>query len=206
LDLKSYLPVVFLKRRGESVVLSLLTKPAIGMTDFAGPSMAGESLNIRVEYVFLNTGVVTMLMQQITDEMKQAMKAGDKLKLGAIRMLRAALKDKEIELGNALSEEDVIAVVGRMIKQRKDSANQYAEAGRDDLAAKELEETHVFEAYMPAQLSEDEVTAIVAEAVTSSGAEGMRDMGKVMGVIRPKLQGKADMGMVSALVKQQLQG
>ena len=147
-----------------------------------------------------------MLMQQITDEMKQAMKAGDKLKLGAIRMLRAALKDKEIELGNALNEEDVIAVAGKMIKQRKDSANQYAEAGRDDLAAKELEEIHVFEAYMPAQLSEDEVTAIVAEAVTSSGAEGMRDMGKVMGVIRPKLQGKADMGMVSALVKQQLQG
>jgi len=147
-----------------------------------------------------------MLMQQITDEMKLAMKAGDKLKLGAIRMLRAALKDKEIELGNALGEDDVIAVVGRMIKQRKDSANQYNEAGRDDLAAKELEEIHVFEAYMPAQLSEEEVAAVVSEAISSSGAEGMRDMGKVMGVIRPKLQGKADMGMVSALVKQQLQG
>jgi len=146
-----------------------------------------------------------MLMQQITDEMKQAMKAKDKLKLGAIRMLRAALKDKEIELGNALSEDDVIAVVGKMIKQRKDSANQYNEAGRDDLAAKELEEIHIFEAYMPAQLSEEEVTAIVAEAVTGSGAEGMHEMGKVMGIIRPKLQGKADMGMVSALVKQQLQ-
>jgi len=147
-----------------------------------------------------------MLMQQITDEMKQAMKAKDKLKLGAIRMLRAALKDKEIELGNALSEDDVIAVVGKMIKQRKDSANQYNEAGRDDLAAKELEEIHVFEAYMPSQLSEEEVPGIVSEAVTSSGAAGMRDMGKVMGIIRPKLQGKADMGMVSALVKQQLQG
>ncbi len=147
-----------------------------------------------------------MLMQQITDEMKQAMKAKDKLKLGAIRMLRAALKDKEIELGKALGEDDVIAVVGKMIKQRKDSASQYSEAGRDDLAAKELEEIHVFEAYMPAQLSEEEVAAIVAEAVTASGAEGMRDMGKVMGVVSPKLQGKADMGMVSALVKQQLQG
>lgn len=147
-----------------------------------------------------------MLIQQITDEMKQAMKAGEKLKLGAIRMLRAALKDKEIELGNALSEEDVIAVIGRMIKQRKDAANQYREAGRDDLAAKELEENHVYEAYMPAQLSEEEIAVIVAEAVASSGAGGMRDMGKVMGVIRPKLQGKADMGMVSALVKQKLQG
>jgi uncharacterized protein YqeY len=147
-----------------------------------------------------------MLTEQITDEMKQAMKAGDKLKLGAIRMLRAALKEKEIELGNALSEEDVITVVGRMIKQRKDAANQYGEAGRDDLAAKELEENRVYEAYMPAQLSEEEVTVIVCDAVASSGAEGMRDMGKVMGVIRPKLQGKADMGMVSALVKQRLQG
>ena len=147
-----------------------------------------------------------MLMQQITDEMKQAMKAGDKLKLGAVRMLRAALKDREIELGHALSEEDVIAVVGRMIKQRKDAASQYSDAGRDDLAAKELEESHVYEVYMPAQLSEAEVAEIVHKAVAESGAQGMRDMGKVMGIIRPKLQGKADMGLVSALVKQKLQG
>ncbi|MES0372383.1 MAG: GatB/YqeY domain-containing protein [Mariprofundaceae bacterium] len=146
-----------------------------------------------------------MLMQQITDDMKVAMKARDKLKLGSIRMLRAALKDKEIELGNALSEEDVIAVVGKMIKQRKDAANQYTEAGRDDLAAKELEENVVFEAYMPEQLAEEEVAKVVSDAISESGAEGMRDMGKVMGVVRPKLQGKADMGMVSALVKQQLQ-
>ena len=146
-----------------------------------------------------------MLIQQITDEMKQAMKAGDKLKLGAIRMLRAALKDKEIELGKTLGEEDVIAVVGRMIKQRKDAANQYSEAGRDDLAAKELDESRFYEAYMPEQLSEDKVTEIVRNAIASSGAESMRDMGKVMGVIRPELQGKADMGMVSALVKQLLQ-
>lgn len=147
-----------------------------------------------------------MLMQQITDEMKQAMKAGDKLKLGAIRMLRAAMKDKEIELGHALTDEDVIAVVGRMIKQRKDAASQYSDAGRDDLAAKELEENRIYEAYMPAQLSEEEVAEMVHKAVAESGAEGMRDMGKVMGMIRPKLQGKADMGLVSALVKQKLQG
>ena len=146
-----------------------------------------------------------MLIQQITDEMKQAMKAGDKLKLGAIRMLRAALKDKEIELGKTLDEEDVIAVVGRMIKQRKDAANQYSEAGRDDLAAKELDESLFYEAYMPEQLSEAEVAETVRNAIASSGAESMRDMGKVMGVIRPELQGKADMGMVSALVKQLLQ-
>ncbi|MDX8404426.1 MAG: GatB/YqeY domain-containing protein [Mariprofundaceae bacterium] len=144
-------------------------------------------------------------MQQITDEMKQAMKARDKLKLSAIRMLRAALKDKEIELGNALSEEDVIAVVGKMIKQRKDAASQYNEAGRDDLAAKEMEENRVFEAYMPEQLSEEEVAKVVSQAISESDAASMRDMGKVMGIIRPKLQGKADMGIVSALVKQQLQ-
>jgi len=147
-----------------------------------------------------------MLLQQITDDMKQAMKDGAKLKLGAIRMFRAALKDKEIELGHALSEEDVIAVAAKMVKQRKDAANQYAEAGRDDLASKELEEIGFFEVYMPEQLSEEEVSQIVSQAVSDSGAEGMRDMGKVMGIIRPKLQGKSDMGMVSALVKQQLQG
>jgi len=145
-----------------------------------------------------------MLMQQITDDMKEAMKARDKMKLGTIRMLRAALKDKEIELGNVLSEEDVVAVVGKMIKQRKDAANQYSEAGRDDLAAKELEENAVIEVYMPEQLAEEEVTKIVSQAISDSGAESMRDMGKVMGIVRPKLQGKTDMGIVSALVKQQL--
>lgn len=147
-----------------------------------------------------------MLMQQITDDMKVAMKARDKLRLSSIRMLRAALKDREIELRNPLSEEDVVAVVGKMVKQRKDAANQYSEAGRDDLAAKELEENRFFEAYLPEQLSEEEVAKAVNEAISESGAESMRDMGKVMGMIRPKLQGKADMGIVSALIKKQLQG
>lgn len=147
-----------------------------------------------------------MLEQQITDDMKQAMRDGDKLKLGAIRMFRAALKDKQIELGNPLTEEDVIAMAAKMIKQRKDAANQYEEAGREDLAAKELDEIKVFEVYMPEQLSEDEVVKEVSQAIADSGAGSMKDMGKVMGIIRPKLQGKADMGMVSALIKQQLQG
>ncbi len=147
-----------------------------------------------------------MLLQQITNDMKQAMKDGDKLRLGAIRMFRAALKDKEIELGRPLEEEDVVAVAAKMIKQRRDAAGQYAEAGRDDLAAKELEETKVFEAYMPEQLSEEEVVQVITQAISESGAEGMRDMGKVMAIIRPKLQGRADMGLVSSLVKQQLQG
>lgn len=147
-----------------------------------------------------------MLEQRITDDMKQAMKDGDKLKLGAIRMFRAALKDKQIELGRTLNEEDIVAMAAKMIKQRKDAANQYQEAGREDLAAKELDEIKVFEVYMPEQLSEEEVAKAVAQAIADSGAESMKDMGKVMGIIRPKLQGKADMGMVSALIKQQLQG
>ena len=147
-----------------------------------------------------------MLEQQITDDMKQAMRDGDKLKLGAIRMFRAALKDKQIELGKPLTEEDVIAMAAKMIKQRKDAANQYHEAGREDLASKELDEIKVFEVYMPEQLSEDEVIQAVVQAIADSGAASMKDMGKVMGMVRPKLQGKADMGMVSALIKQQLQG
>jgi uncharacterized protein YqeY len=147
-----------------------------------------------------------MLQQQITDDMKQAMKDGDKLKLGVIRMFRAALKDKEIELGKTLSEEDVVAVAVKMIKQRKDAANQYSEAGREDLAEKELEEAKVFEVYMPEQLSEEDVAKAVSQAISESSAESMKDMGKVMGIIRLKLQGKADMGLVSALIKKQLQG
>lgn len=149
---------------------------------------------------------MTMLQQKITDDMKQAMKAGDKLKLGTIRMFRATIKDKEIELGRALNDEDIIAVAAKMIKQRKDAASQYHDAGRKDLAAKELEEIKVFADYMPEQLSEEEVAEAVAQAISQSGAASMKDMGKVMGVIRSQLQGKADMGLVSALVKQQLQG
>lgn len=147
-----------------------------------------------------------MLQQQITDDMKAAMKSGDKVKLGAIRMLRSAMKDKEIELMHPLGEEDVIAVVARLIKQRKDAAGQYSEAGRADLADKELAEISVFEAYMPEQLSDEEVATAVNQAIADTAAESMKDMGKVMGIIRPKLQGKADMGRVSALIKQQLQG
>lgn len=146
------------------------------------------------------------MLQQITDDMKAAMKSGDKQKLAAIRMFRAALKDKEIELGTALTEEDVVAVAGRLIKQRKDAANQYAEAGRDDLAEKELAEVTVLEAYMPEQLSDDDLADLVKQAIAESGAEGMRDMGKVMGILNARAKGRADMGKVSALVKQLLQG
>jgi len=147
-----------------------------------------------------------MLMQQITDAMKDAMKAKDKEKLGVIRMLRAALKDKEIELGQALNESDVVAVAGKLIKQRKDAAKQYAEADRADLAEKELAEIKYLEIYLPEQMSESEIADAVSQAVQAVSAASMQDMGKVMGMLRPKLDGRADMGIASALVKAALQG
>jgi hypothetical protein len=147
-----------------------------------------------------------MLVDQITEDMKQAMKSGDKDRLAAIRMLRAALKDKEIEIGHTLEEADVVAVLSRLVKQRKDSAAQYADAGRADLEAKELAEVDIFQAYLPEQLAEDEIVGLIEKAVAETGASSMRDMGQVMGKIRPQLQGRADMGHVSALVKARLQG
>jgi len=145
------------------------------------------------------------MLDQITADMKQAMRDKNKEKLNVIRMLRSALKDKEIELGKALEEADILAVVGRAIKQRKDAAQQYADAERQDLADKELAEIEFLMAYMPAQMSDDEVAAAVQKAVAESGAESMKDMGKVMGILRPAIDGKADMGLASALVKKALQ-
>jgi len=147
-----------------------------------------------------------MLIQRITDDMKAAMRAKDAAALSAIRMLRAAIKDKEIELKAAeLAEDDVFAVISRLIKQRKDSANQYTEAGRAELAEKELAEIAVLEVYLPEQMSDDDITALVAAAVAEAGATSMKDMGAVMGIVRPKAQGSADMGKVSAAVKAALQ-
>ena len=145
------------------------------------------------------------MLQKITDDMKQAMKDGDKTRLGTIRMLRAAIKDKEIELGHTLADEDVIAVVGKLLKQRKDSANQYTEAGRPELAEKEQAEMAVLEVYLPEQLSDAEIETIIDAAIAETAAAGMKDMGKVMGTVRPKLQGKADMALVSSLIKNKLQ-
>ena len=147
-----------------------------------------------------------MLMQQITDAMKQAMRDKNKEKLSVIRMLRAALKDKEIELGKELVEADVVAVAGKPIKQRKDAAKQFADANRQDLADKELSEIEHLAIYLPEQMSEAEIADAVQKAVAASGAESMKDMGKVMGVLRPQIDGRADMGIASSLVKKALQG
>jgi len=146
------------------------------------------------------------MLQQITDDMKQAMRDKNKVKLSVIRMLRAALKDYEIKIGHPLSQEDIVAVVGKSIKQRKDAASQYTDAKRTDLAEQELAEIEVLQVYLPAQLSADEVTQAVQQAITESNATSMRDMGKVMAILRPKIDGRTDMGMASELVKTALQG
>ncbi len=146
------------------------------------------------------------MLQQITDDMKQAMRDKNKVKLSVIRMLRAALKNDEIKLGHPLTPENIIAVVGKSIKQRKDAAAQYTDADRQDLADIELAEIEFLQIYLPEQLSDDEVAQAVQDAVSESGATSMRDMGKVMSVLRPNIDGKADMGIASALVKKALQG
>jgi len=147
-----------------------------------------------------------MLIEQITEDMKFAMKAGDKARLGAIRMLRAAIKDKEIELGHSLSDDEVFVLIAKLVKQRRDAAAQYAGAGRNELEARELDEVKIYQAYLPEQLSDDELAALMTEVIGQTGATGMRDMGKVMGALKPRVQGRADMGKLSAMVKARLSG
>ena len=147
-----------------------------------------------------------LLKSRITDDMKAAMRAKDAPRLGAIRLLLAALKQKEVDERVELTDTDVISIIEKMIKQRRDSITQYEAGGRKDLADAEKFEITVLQAYMPQALSEAEIAAAIAEAVQASGAKAMSDMGKVMAVLKPKLAGRADMGKVSALVKSKLAG
>ncbi|OGS80530.1 MAG: glutamyl-tRNA amidotransferase [Gallionellales bacterium GWA2_55_18] len=144
------------------------------------------------------------LKQQITEDMKTAMRAKDTARLGAIRLLLAAMKQREVDERIELTDADVVAIIEKMNKQRRDSISQYEAAGRQDLADVEKFEMTVLAAYMPQQMSEAEITAAVAEVIAATGAAGPQDMGKVMGAIKPKLAGRADMGKVSALIKAQL--
>jgi uncharacterized protein YqeY len=144
------------------------------------------------------------LKQQINDDMKAAMRAKDTARLGAIRLLLAAMKQREVDERIELSDADVIAIIEKMNKQRRDSISQYEAAGRQDLADVEKFEMGILAAYMPQQLSEGEIAAAVAEAIAATGAASPQDMGKVMGVLKAKLAGRADMGKVSALIKAQL--
>jgi hypothetical protein len=144
------------------------------------------------------------LKEQITDDMKAAMRAKEAVKLGTIRLLLAEIKRKEVDERIDVSDAQTLAIVEKMIKQRKDSISQFEAGNRADLADIEKAELLVLAAYMPAGLSDDEVAAAVAAAVAESGAAGPQDMGKVMAIVKPKLAGRADMTVVSALVKKAL--
>ena len=145
-----------------------------------------------------------MLRDRINDELKNAMRAGDAQRRDALRLLTAALKQKEVDERKTLADADVVAVIDKMIKQRRDSISQFEKGGRSDLAEKEQFEISVLETYMPAAMSEADIDAAIAAAIAESGAKAPSDMGKVMGSLKAKLAGRADMGKVSARVKAKL--
>ncbi len=146
------------------------------------------------------------LKLRITDDMKAAMRAKETARLGTIRLLLAAIKQKEIDERIELDDAAVGSIVEKLIKQRKDSISQFQAAGRDDLVAAEQAELAVLQAYLPEQLSAAEVEAAVVAAIAEAGASSAKDMGKVMGLLKPRLAGRADMGQVSALIKTRLAG
>ena len=147
---------------------------------------------------------MSKLKQLITDDMKLAMKAQDKPALKAIRMILGAIKQKEIDVRIELDDNQVMAVIQKMVKQRKDSISQFSDAGRTDLVEVEEAELLIINKYMPKQLSQDEIEAAVVKAISDTGADSMKDMGKLMGILKGQLDGKADMGQVSQLIKSKL--
>ena len=146
------------------------------------------------------------LKQRIQEDMKNAMRAKDTRRLGVIRMIMAAIKQREVDERITLGDAEVVAVLGKMVKQRRDSLQQYQSAGREDLAEQESFELALIQEYLPPALSDAELDALIDEAIQSSGATSPRDMGKVMGLLKPRIQGRADMVAVSARVKQRLAG
>ncbi|MDM5086119.1 GatB/YqeY domain-containing protein [Aeromonas rivipollensis] len=144
------------------------------------------------------------LKDQLKDQQKLAMLARDKARLGTIRLLMAEIKQREVDTRIELNDEDILAVVTKMVKQRRDSISQFEAAGRQDLADKESAEILVLQEFLPQQLTADEIAALIEQAITESGAAVMADMGKVMAVLKPKIQGRADVGAVSAQVKTSL--
>lgn len=142
--------------------------------------------------------------QRILDDIKAAMKAGDKPRLATLRLMSAAIKQIEVDERKELDEPGTIAVLDKMLKQRRESIAQYEKANRDDLIAVEQNELEQIQEYMPAALSEDEIASVIDDAISSTGASSIKDMGKVMGKVKPALQGKADMSAVSQIIKQRL--
>ena len=144
------------------------------------------------------------LKNQIIEDMKSAMKAGDKDRLKVVRLMMAAIKQVEVDSRSELDDAGVLGVLEKMVKQRRDSVEQFEKGGREDLAASERAEIEVLQAYLPEQLTVDEIAALVDEVIVATGAESIRDMGKVMGQIKARAAGRADMGTVSATVKERL--
>lgn len=144
------------------------------------------------------------LIDILKEEQKLAMKAKDKIRLGTISLALSAIKQREVDEQITLNDDDILAVLVKMVKQRRDSVAQYEAANRQDLADAEQAEITILEAFMPQPLSDDEVSALIDNAMTESGAVGMQDMGKVMAVLKPQIQGRADMGKVSGLVRTKL--
>lgn len=146
------------------------------------------------------------LKQRLNDDVKTAMRAKDRERLGVLRLITAAIKQREVDERIDLEDADITAILNKMTKQRRDSLSQFLDAGRQDLADQEIFELDIINDYLPEQLSEDEILTLIQEAISSTGASDMKDMGKVMGMLKPKLDGRADMGSVSGLIKKQLAG
>jgi uncharacterized protein len=145
------------------------------------------------------------LKERITEDMKSAMRAAEKERLGTIRLALAAIKQREVDERISLDDTQVLAVLEKMIKQRREAITQFEAGGRADLVAKENAEITVLQGYLPAQITPAEVDALISEAIAASGATSIKDMGKVMAAVKPKAQGRADMGAISARIKQKLQ-
>ncbi len=146
------------------------------------------------------------LREKITDDMKDALRAGDKPRLSVIRLMLAAIKQREVDERITLDDTQVLAVLDKMLKQRRDSVTQFEKGNRQDLADQERTEIKLIQSYLPAQLSETELDQLVAEAIRGSSATSLKDMGKVMGLLKSRVQGRADMGAVSARIKAKLGG
>jgi uncharacterized protein YqeY len=146
------------------------------------------------------------LKAQLTEDMKAAMKSGEKDRLGVIRLIKADIQRREVDERVVLDDAQVLAVLEKMLKQRKDSVSQYEAANREDLAAVERAEISIIQTYLPQQMSADELSAEIIATITASGAASPQDMGKVMTVLKPRIAGRADMGQASAMVKQKLSG
>lgn len=144
------------------------------------------------------------LNERISDEMKAMMKSGDKRRLQIIRLIRAEIKQREVDERIVLNDEQIIVSLDKMLKQRRDSIAAYETAGRTELAEQEAYEISVIQDFLPVALTEDEIRQLITQAIAESGASSMKDMGKVMGILKPQLQGRADMSKVSPMVKQQL--